>query len=736
MHDQWRDRERSDAYQARVRIELMSLDRALGGSVLVSAGLGKRGAGVAVTLVCTEAGGRRLESILAAGSTGRVQVIVTLPSGAWRLQLLSDLGVAAELKPLPFSWRPVGSVASWVRRSLEVAWCFVVTPRESRRRAGVTWQLVWREFDRAYHLALSLRNSIPLSRYPIWVQRFDSRTLDERARIDAHVGRLRTQGLDTVLPTFRILVDADENVSESAVTTTLQSVEKQSWPFHTVARSTAQCGGAGELDAASVGEAIYASGQREPADVTPRDLPAGRGIDVPGQHRTAWIMRISAGDQLATDALYRLATAAIRWPRALAIYGDDDRLSFDGTRCSPRFKPDWSPEHFRSLNFVGDAVVVRADVFAPDGFGPLGMLHHGNFETLLAVGEKFGDQVIHVPAVLLHRGTENAEKLSHKLARDTRALVADLDRRGVSAEVLPGPFGTRRLRYALPKVPPKVSVIVPTHNAHGLLVQCVESLLARSTFANFELIVVDNRSTDAAALGYLGEISRRPRVRVLRYDQPFNYSAINNYAARAAEGDVLLLLNNDTEVISPDWMEEMLGHLVQPGIGAVGAKLYFPDGRVQHAGDAVGPGGTADHLHGIVWRGEPGYCNRAIIGQEVSAVTGACMMTWKWLYEKLGGLDEKYLKVAFNDVDYCLRVQEAGYRVIFTPHAELFHHESATRGQEVSWRKALRTKREAMVMRARWRERMRHDPYYNPNLSYRRPDFSLNDDPRVDRPWE
>jgi len=215
---------------------------------------------------------------------------------------------------------------------------------------------------------------------------------------------------------------------------------------------------------------------------------------------------------------------------------------------------------------------------------------------------------------------------------------------------------------------------------------------------------------------------------VLRYDREFNYSAINNLAVREARGEVVLLLNNDTEVITPDWLEEMLGHLHQEGVGAVGAKLLFPYGRVQHAGDAVGPGGCADHLHADIARDDPGYCHRAVVAQEVSAVTGACLMTWRSLYQKLGGLDEKKLPVAFNDVDYCLRVQEAGLRVIFTPHAQLYHRESASRGQRSP-------DREASVMRRRWKARMRHDPYYNPNLSYRRPDFSLSDLPRVKRPW-
>jgi len=263
----------------------------------------------------------------------------------------------------------------------------------------------------------------------------------------------------------------------------------------------------------------------------------------------------------------------------------------------------------------------------------------------------------------------------------------------------------------------------------------VEGLLEKTTYPRFELLVVDNQSTDPEALAYLGEIAGRPSVRMLRYDRPFNYPAINNFAARQAQGEMLCLLNNDTEVISPDWLEEMAGQLLQAQVGAVGARLLYPDGRVQHGGVTVGPGGCADHLHAELARGHPGYCHRAVIAQELSAVTAACMLTWKHLYERLGGLNEKILPVAYNDVDYCLRLQDAGYRVIYAAHAELYHHESASRGVDSSWRERRRSRRELKYMRTRWRERMQHDPYYNPNLSYEQPNFTLNWKPRVTKPW-
>jgi len=316
------------------------------------------------------------------------------------------------------------------------------------------------------------------------------------------------------------------------------------------------------------------------------------------------------------------------------------------------------------------------------------------------------------------------------------ALQAHLLRNGTSGEVSETLPGCWRVRHQLSDVPPLVSIIVPTRDEPELIRQCVESLLAKTTYPRFEILVVDNQSADHEALAYLAQIAGQDGIRVLRYDQPFNFSAINNFAAREARGEVLCLLNNDTEVISSDWLEEMVGHLLEPKVGVVGAKLYFPDGRVQHAGDTVGPGGCANHLHSYIERHDPGYCNRAAVAQELSAVTGACMIVWKSIYGDMDGLDENHLPVAFNDVDFCLRVREAGYRVVWTPHAELYHHESVSRGKDKSAEKIQGARREVTYMRKRWKREMRHDPFYNPNLSYERCDFSLSHLPMVKRPWQ
>ena len=420
-----------------------------------------------------------------------------------------------------------------------------------------------------------------------------------------------------------------------------------------------------------------------------------------------WLMLLQPDEQLAEHALFWFACEIRKHPDAAMIYADDDEIEA-GQRCRPRFKPDWSLTHLRATDYIGRAMVINGRALAAVGGLKPENLAGDTWELLLRVGESAGGRVRHIPAILLHRDAETEKK---------------------SAVVI------RRVRHPLPESVPLVSIVIPTRDAVGLLRQCVTSVLAKTTYPRFEVVVVDNGSRDPAALEYLSEIARWPQVRVLRYDRPFNYSAINNFAVAQVSGEVLCLLNNDTEVISPDWLEEMVGHLCQEKVGVVGAKLYYPDGRVQHAGDVVGPGGCANHLHQFIARDDPGYFHRAVVAQELSALTAACMVSWRALYQRLGGLDEKHLPVAFNDVDYCLRVRQAGYKVVWTPHAALYHHESVSRGNDKSAKRMKVARQEVAYMRRQWQKELGADPFYNPNFSYMRPDFVLGPAPNVKKPW-
>jgi GT2 family glycosyltransferase len=271
--------------------------------------------------------------------------------------------------------------------------------------------------------------------------------------------------------------------------------------------------------------------------------------------------------------------------------------------------------------------------------------------------------------------------------------------------------------YPLPAKPPLVSIIIPTHNAAVLLRTCLASILARTDYAPYEIVVVNNRSDDPQTLALFDELAQEPIVRVIDYDAAFNFSALNNFAVRHARGDVVCLLNNDIEVITGRWLDEMVSHALRPEIGAVGAMLYYPNLTVQHAGAVLGLGGVANHAFLNHAHGTEGYMNRARLAQNYSAVTGACLAIRRAVFAQVGGFNETDLPIAFNDIDFCLRVRAAGYRNLWTPFAELFHHESASRGKEDTPEKQARFDREVAYMRRTWGPMLDHDPAYNLNLA-------------------
>jgi GT2 family glycosyltransferase len=301
------------------------------------------------------------------------------------------------------------------------------------------------------------------------------------------------------------------------------------------------------------------------------------------------------------------------------------------------------------------------------------------------------------------------------------------------------PAGGVHVRYVVPSPPPLVSLIVPTRNGLHLLRQCVQSTLERTSYAPYEIVIVDNGSNDPDTLRYLQDLQADPRIRVQRDDRPFNFAALNNAAVPLCRGRVLGFVNNDVEVITPGWLDEMVGLAMRPDVGAVGARLWFSNRTLQHAGVILGIGGIAGHIHQGLPRQRPGYQARAHLTQEFSAVTAACMLMRRDVFEQVGGFDAEAFAVDFNDVDLCLRIRRAGYRVIWTPHAELYHHESATRGANLSDEQRARHAREARCMRERWAHRLDNDPAYNPNASLKNLDFSFSiaTEPRVSlwKPW-
>jgi GT2 family glycosyltransferase len=331
--------------------------------------------------------------------------------------------------------------------------------------------------------------------------------------------------------------------------------------------------------------------------------------------------------------------------------------------------------------------------------------------------------------------SHHADAKPYAMAAGERALNDHFRRLGVAASAELVGYGYR-VHYALPAQEPLVSLIVPTRNRVALLRRCIASILEKTRYRNFEILVVDNGSDDPATLRYLAELGHDRRIRILRDDRPFNFPALNNAAVSQARGDLIGLLNNDVEVISPGWLDEMAGIALQPEVGAVGARLWFKNRTLQHGGVILGIGesGIAGHAHYRLPMGNFGYFGRASLIQSFSAVSAACLIVRKDIYEAVGGLNEADLPVAYNDVDFCLRLRAAGYRNVWTPYAELYHHESATRGRADTPESQARFAAEVDYMKRRWGALLANDPAYSPNLTLERTDFGLAWPPRVRRP--
>jgi O-antigen biosynthesis protein len=447
-----------------------------------------------------------------------------------------------------------------------------------------------------------------------------------------------------------------------------------------------------------------------------------------------FITLLDHDDVLPPWSLYFVARAIARDAALDILYSDEDKLDERGRRCHPHFKPDWNPELLYSINYFGHLVVIRRSLILAAGGIRSGYDGSQDFDLILrCTAQSDAQRIHHIPAILYHwrmspqSTARDAGAKNYAHAAGVRALQS----RFPGLRVDDGPFATSyRVRFALPAPAPRVSVLIPTRDGFAHLSRCIRSITSLTSYPNLELIVLNNQSRDPATLAYFDELTRFGTATVLPYDHPFNYSAINNFGARHASGEVLLLLNDDVEVTGPDWIEEMLSYLYRDGVGAVGAKLLYPDRRVQHAGVILGIGGVAGHSHKYAAENDYGYFGRLVLPQEFSAITGACLMVRREAFEAVGGLDDKNLGVAFNDVDFCLRLRERGWRCVWTPYAQLIHHESLSRGYEDTPEKKARFAGEVGYMMQRWRGVLEKDPHYNRNLTLRHEDFSLSDAPQ------
>ena len=428
-------------------------------------------------------------------------------------------------------------------------------------------------------------------------------------------------------------------------------------------------------------------------------------------------------DELTRDALLEIVRV-INDKNPDFVYSDEDKLDENGNHVEVHCKPDFSPDYFFSLNYLCHFSVLRRSLLMQiKGFRP-GFDGAQDYDLFLRATEHT-QRIVHVPKVLYHWRKIAGSTASTSQAKPTatnagqRALAESMQRRSIACEVEPGPFpNSFRVRRKILDEP-LVSILIPFHDKAPLLDACVSSILKKTRYPHFEILCIDNRSVEPETAALMERLRRADsRVRFERFDAPFNYSAINNYAVRFARGEHLLFLNNDTEVIAPEWLDSMLEHSQRPEVGVVGARLLYGDGTIQHAGVIVGPGGVAGHAHLFVPGDDPGYFSRIRLVQNLSAVTFACAMTRRAVFEEIGGLNADDLKIAFNDVDYCLRARDAGYLVVYTPFALLRHYESKSRGYEDTPEKQARFSSEVIYMRQRHKAHIEGgDPYYNPRLS-------------------
>ena len=439
-------------------------------------------------------------------------------------------------------------------------------------------------------------------------------------------------------------------------------------------------------------------------------------------------------DELTPHALFSCVKALNEHPGIRVLYSDEDKMSMDGHKFfQPHFKPDYNPDLLCTVNYICHLFVVKRELL--DQVGMLRSAYDGaqDYDFVFRCVEAVKDQEIyHIPKILYHwrchedSTAENPESKGYAFEAGKRAIEAHYERIGISAQVFPGEFpGLYRTRFLRDR-DPLISIIIPNKDHIDDLKRCMNAIDSKSTYKNYEYVIVENNSTDPATFQYYKDLEKEnPKARVVYWDGPFNFSAINNFGAKYARGEYFLLLNNDTEIINPDCLEELLGYCMRSDVGGVGARLYYEDDTIQHAGVVIGFGGIAGHCFVMQPRGTTGYCHRIICAQDYSAVTAACMMVKKEAFEKVGGLSED-LAVAFNDIDFCLKLRKAGYLIVYNPYAELYHYESKSRGLEDTPEKVARFNREMAVFEKKWPEILRDgDPYYNPNLTLKSQDFSL-----------
>jgi glycosyltransferase involved in cell wall biosynthesis len=566
------------------------------------------------------------------------------------------------------------------------------------------------------------------SSYADWIERFDR--LDEQGRTELRrlVSAISDPPLiSVVLPVYE---PAEEHLREA-----IQSVIKQVYSHWELCIA----------DDASTSEWIpRLLAEYEAADARIHVIrrPANGHISAAtnsalGLATGSFVGFLDHDDTLAEQALALVALTISDKPDLGLLYSDEDKIDLEGVRSDPYFKPAWDPILLLGQNYLTHFCVARRDLVNAVGGLREGYEGAQDWDLAFRITERLRpDQVGHIPHVLYHWRLHPASTSASQAAKPYAAVAArrataeHFARTGQKAQIEPlGRIGYQRVRWGLPADPPLVSIIIPTRDGPHLK-SCLDSLWYRTRYSRYEVILVDNGSSDLGILHHLA--NHADKLRVIRDARPFNFSALNNLAASHARGDVFCLMNDDVEVINVDWLDEMVSLLLQPRIGIVGAKLYFADRRIQHAGLVLGVGGVAGHSFRCFDNLFFGHFGHAVLPRHCSAVTAACMATRRQVWEEVGGLDED-LAVSYNDVDYCLRARARDWQTAWTPFAELIHYESASRGADTERRNVARALLESDYVVKKWEELFPSDPWYNPNLTFIEEDYSLAWPPRIGR---
>ncbi len=559
--------------------------------------------------------------------------------------------------------------------------------------------------------------------YNTWIEKIESRILPSKEEVTA-IGKDSNKPLiSVIMPTY----NTDAGLLNEAV----QSVVDQSYTNWQLCISDDGSSSSDTVDAIK----NWAKAEKR-INAVFGDGDAGIAINTNSALARAtgdYCVFFDHDDLLADNALFEIATSVVQHPKLKLIYSDEDKVDSTGVRIDPHFKPDWNPDLLLSQNYICHLVALKRTLIQQLGGLRAGFEGAQDHDLLLRVMEVVSaDEVKHIPKVLYHwrmtpESTAASAQAKNYSTDSGVAAVADyLSKVSASATVEQGKYpNTYHVSWGLPEDIPKVSIIIPTRDRLDILSQCIGSVLQRTDYPDYEIIVVDNESVEPATHEYFEQLKAQDNINILKYDGVFNYSAINNFAVGHARGDVITMMNNDIEVINEGWLREMVSHAIRPDVGCVGAKLLYKNNMVQHAGVILGIGGVAGHAHKYFDAESAGYFSRLHLTQNLSAVTAACLTVEKKIYQQAGGFNESHLKVAFNDVDFCLRVGSLQLRNVWSPYALLYHHESVSRGHENTQEKKTRFNSEANYMQEQWGELLSSDPAYNRNLTLVREDFSL-----------